>query len=266
MAGTLNAPSETVARLAGIDTLVRRGGSGTPLLVIHGELGVPGWLESYSLLGQSHDVIVPSLPGYGASQRPDWIMSIHDLAAWITWFARDSGIDTPVNVIGCSMGAWAAVEIATVAPHFFGKLVLTGPMGIKPSKGEIFDYFLENGMTGLRRNFHQPESSAEFQRFYGKELSVEETDIIEQHREMTCRMVWKPYMHSLTLHGLLPAIRTPTLIVQGSEDKITPLDCGAYYANAIPGARHVTIAGSGHAVEMEKPQEFAGLVREFLNG
>jgi len=58
--------------IAGITVEQRRGGSGTPLLVIHGELGVPGWLDSFAQLAEHHDVIVPSLPGFGRSTRPDW--------------------------------------------------------------------------------------------------------------------------------------------------------------------------------------------------
>ena len=84
---------------AGITVELRRGGSGAPLLVIHGEFGVAGWLESFARLADHYDVVVPSLPGYGRSARPDWIMSVHDLAAWITWFARDLDLRTPVNVI-----------------------------------------------------------------------------------------------------------------------------------------------------------------------
>ena len=139
---------------AGITVELRRDGSGPPLLVIHGELGVPGWLGSFAHLAERYDVIVPSLPGYGRSTRPDWVMGVHDLAAWVTWFARDLDLRTPVNVIGCSLGGWAAAEIATVAPSFFNKMVLVGAMGIKPEQGEIFDYFLESGLTGLRRAFH----------------------------------------------------------------------------------------------------------------
>jgi pimeloyl-ACP methyl ester carboxylesterase len=136
---------------AGITVELRRGGSGTPLLVIHGELGVPGWLESFAHLAEHYDVIVPSLPGYGRSTRPDWVMGVHDLATWVTWFARDVNLRPPVNVIGCSLGGWVAAEIATVAPQFFNKMVLVGAVGIKPEQGEIFDYFLESGLTGLRR-------------------------------------------------------------------------------------------------------------------
>jgi pimeloyl-ACP methyl ester carboxylesterase len=252
--------------VAGITVELRRGGSGTPLLVIHGELGVPGWLESFAHLAEHYDVIVPSLPGYGRSTRPDWVMSVHDLAAWVTWFARDADLRTPVNVIGCSLGGWVAAEIATVAPQFFNKMVLVGPMGIKPEQGEIFDYFLESGLTGLRRAFHRPEQSSEFMRYWGKEWTPEETDLVEQHREMTCRIGWKPYMHSLTLRHLLPGVSTPTLLVWGGEDVITPIDSGEIYQRAMPRSRLVVIENCGHMPEMEKPTEFAALIENFLAG
>jgi pimeloyl-ACP methyl ester carboxylesterase len=252
--------------IAGITVELRRGGSGTPVLVIHGELGVPGWLESFAQLAEHHDVIVPSLPGYGRSTRPDWIMGVHDLAAWVTWFARDIDLRTPVNVIGCSLGGWVAAEIATVAPQFFNKMVLVGAMGTKPEQGEIFDYFLESGLTGLRRAFHRPEQSSEFMRYWGKEWTPEETDLVEQHREMTCRIAWKPYMHSLTLRHLLPGISTPTLLVWGGEDAITPIECGEIYRRAVPRARLVVVENCGHMPEMEKPTELAGLIENFLAG
>jgi len=249
---------------AGVTVELRRAGSGPPLLVIHGELGVPGWLDSFARLAQRYDVIVPSLPGFGRSTRPDWIMGVHDLAAWVTWFARDRDLRTPINVIGCSLGGWVAAEIATLAPQFFNKLVLVGAMGLKPERGAIFDYFLESGMTGVRRAFHRPEQSAEFMRYWGKEWTPTETDLVEQHREMTCRIAWKPYMHSLTLRHLLPGVVTPTLLVWGREDAITPLECGEIYQHAIPRSRLDVMDSCGHMPEMEKSQEFARLVEDFL--
>ncbi|HXQ53567.1 MAG TPA: alpha/beta hydrolase [Stellaceae bacterium] len=264
MAAAVSAHTEQLVDAAGIAVEVRRGGSGAPLLVIHGELGVPGWLESYRQLAESFEVIVPSLPGYGRSARPDWIMGVHDLAAWITWFARDSALAVPVNVIGCSLGGWVAAELAAVAPQFIAKLVLVGAMGVKPEAGEIFDYFVESGRTGLRRAFHRPDQSREFAHYYGQEWTPEMTDLVEQHREMTCRVAWKPYMHSLTLPHFLPSIRTPTLIVWGREDAIAPLECGELYRRAIKGSRFATIDDCGHMPEMEKPAEFAQLVHDFV--
>jgi pimeloyl-ACP methyl ester carboxylesterase len=263
---TGDAPPPRVVDAAGLSVELRRGGKGPPLLVIHGEFGVPGWLDSFARLAEHYDVIVPSLPGYGRSTRPDWIMGVHDLAAWVTWFARDLDLRMPLNVIGCSLGGWAAAEIAAMAPQFFSKLVLVGAMGVKPERGEIFDYFLESGPTGLRRAFHRPEQSPDFMRYWGQDWTPEEADLVEQHREMTCRIAWKPYMHSLTLPHLLPGVRTPTLLVWGREDAIAPLECGEIYARAIPGARLAVIEDCGHMPEMEKPAKFGALVRDFLAG
>lgn len=260
----LNAYTEQCLDAAGIAVEVRRGGKGAPLLVLHGELGVPGWLEAYQGLAEAFDVIVPSLPGYGRSSRPEWVMGVRDLAAWVTWFARDMGIPTPVNVVGCSLGGWIAAEIATVAPQFIAKMALVGAMGVKPETGEIFDYFLESGKTGLQRGFHRPERSPEFMRYYGKDLTPEEADLVEQHREMTCRVAWKPYMHSLTLPHLLPGVVTPTLLVWGRQDAVTPISSGELYERAIPGSRLVTIADCGHMPEMERPAAFVQLVRDFM--
>jgi len=254
----------TMIDAAGITVELQRGGSGPPLLVIHGELGVPGWLDSFAQLAERYDVIVPSLPGYGRSTRPDWIMGVHDLAAWVTWFERDLDLDTSVNVIGCSLGGWVAAEIATVAPQLFNKLVLVGAMGLKPEHGEIFDYFLEGGLTGLRRAFHRPEQSSEFMRYWGTEWTLDQADLVEQHREMTCRLAWKPYMHSLSLRHLLPGITTPTLLVWGREDAITPIECGELYQHAIPHARLTIMDNCGHMPEMEQPTEFTQLVQNFL--
>ena len=265
MAAVVDAYTKRQLEAAGISVELRRGGDGPPLLVIHGEHGVPGWLDAYQSLAETYDVIVPSLPGYGRTTRPDWIMGVHDLAAWVTWFARDINIATPVNVIGCSLGGWVATEIATIAPQFLRKMVIVGAMGLKPRAGEIFDYVLEFGKTGLERAFHRPGQSAEFAKYYGREWTPAESELVERHREMMCRIAWKPYMHSLTLPHLLPSIQTPTLIVWGREDAITPLQCGQLYRDGIASSRLAIIDNCGHMPEMEEPREFATLVHDFLS-
>jgi pimeloyl-ACP methyl ester carboxylesterase len=96
---------------------------------------VPGWHDGFARLAEHYDVIVPSLPGYGQSTRPDWIMGVHDLAAWVTWFARDLDVRTPVKVIGCSLGGWVAAEIAVVAPQLVEKFGVGGREGHQAGKG-----------------------------------------------------------------------------------------------------------------------------------
>jgi len=63
----------------------------------------------------------------------------------------------------------------------------------------------------------------------------------------------------------LPAIRVPTLLVVGSEDK--PFITGMrYMADKIPGSVHAVIDGAGHAPNLDKPAEFNDVLARFLEG
>ena len=73
-------------------------------------------------------------------------------------------------------------------------------------------------------------------------------------------------LHSITLRHLLPGVTTPTLLVWGREDAITPLECGELYQSAIPRSQLSIIEDCGHMPEMEKPAEFTRLVEDFLTG
>ena len=86
----------------------------------------------------------------------------------------------------------------------------------------------------------------------------------ESNREMAARLLWKPYMRSHTLAGLLRGIATPTLLVWGREDKIIPLSACQRYQRAIKGARARLLDQCGHMPEMEKPEEFVEAVLDFL--
>src|SRR2546430_17671741 len=121
----------TFVEVPAVRSQLRRGGAGEPLLILHGELGVPGWLRAYELLAEHFTVYVPSLPGFGQSAHPDWISSVRDLAAWVTWLVRDLQLPQPLNVIGCSVGGWIAAELATFNASLFKKMVLAGTAGLK---------------------------------------------------------------------------------------------------------------------------------------
>lgn len=67
--------SDTHIGVSGLDVRVLRKGEGPPLLVVHDSLGNLGWVPFYERLASSFSVIVPDLPGYGKSDRPDWARS-----------------------------------------------------------------------------------------------------------------------------------------------------------------------------------------------
>lgn len=250
---------------AGVSVQMRRGGAGKPLLLLHGELGVPGWLHAHEILARHYSVYVPSLPGFGASSMPEWMMSVRDLSAWVNWFVRDYGLPTPLHVVGFSLGGWAAAELAAANGAIFSKMVLVGAAGVKPREGEIWDYFLNSPKEAFERSFHDL-ASPEYRKHFGRDRTPEEAEQVEANREATIRYVWRPYMHSLTLPGLLPAIATPTLLVWGRQDAIVPMSSCEIYRESIPDARVAVLEDCGHMPEMEKPEEFAEAVVEFLEG
>jgi pimeloyl-ACP methyl ester carboxylesterase len=256
--------TEEFADAAGLRVHLRRGGTGPPLLILHGELGMPGWLRAHAELARHYAVHVPSLPGFGQTPRPEWIASVRDLAAWVTWFVRDLGLAQPLPVIGCSLGGWIAAEIATANAAIFSKIVLVGAAGLAPPEGQLWDYFLHSSREGFARAFCDPAQAAEYARHYGRDWTPAEELQVEQNREMAARLLWKPYMRSHTLAGLLPGIATQTLVVWGREDAIIPLSVADRYARAIPRATVAILDRCGHLPDMEQPDAFVKTVLDFL--
>jgi pimeloyl-ACP methyl ester carboxylesterase len=85
-----------------------------------------------------------------------------------------------------------------------------------------------------------------------------------QSMAATAKLGWNPYLHNPKLPGRLRRITAPTLVVAGAADRFTPRAHAEAYAAGIAGARLAVIEGAGHMVPMERPAEFAALVREFL--
>jgi pimeloyl-ACP methyl ester carboxylesterase len=62
----------------------------------------------------------------------------------------------------------------------------------------------------------------------------------------------------------LDSIRTPTLVVSGTDDKLTPVRFSEALATRIPGAALQTVDGAGHMLMLEQPQRLAKLLSVFL--
>lgn len=256
--------SESVIEVAGGKVHYLTSGAGDPLLILHRDVGNPGWLPFYEQMAQHFTVYAPSHPGFDKSERPDWMRSVRDLAVVYQWLVKEMKLATKPNslsMIGLGFGGWVAAEMATMDHHQLNKLVLVSAMGMKPSRGEIMDQFLLYTTDYIRAGFHDPSKMDEL---YGKEPDVDQLVIWEINREMTTRIAWKPYMFNAAFPILLKGVETPTLIVWGKEDKITPVNCGERYMQTLPRAQFVALNECGHFVEVEKPNELARLVVEFL--
>ena len=256
--------SRSEARPAGIPLQLARAGAGRPVLVLHHDTGMPERLEFTDALAARHDVVVPFHPGFGVSARQDWMRHPRDLAVMYQALLADLGGPPPV-VVGLGFGGWIAAELASMAPAALHRLVLVGPMGIKPppgdTGGDIMDQALVNYIEYARAGF---SDQAAFDAVYGAEPSVDQLEQWDICREMSFRIAWKPYMFSHALPHLLGGIRAPSLVVAGAEDRVVPVSAAEAYAARLPGARLEIIAGCGHCVDMEQPARLARLVNEFI--
>ena len=241
--------------MAGCRLAVNVDGSGNPILVLHRSIGLFGWGDFEAALATSARVVVPDLPGYGRSERPDWAREPRDLAIMINALAQELGL-TGVTVAGLGMGGFVAAELATMQPAWMKRLMLVSAAGVKPAEGEITDQMLMAHADYLKAGFANEARHAEL---FGDELHADARDVLEFSRIMTARISWSPYMFSRRLPPLLPLINVPTTVVWGTDDAVIPPVVASQFCDAIPGAEQVSLAG-GHLLELETPGELAKLV------
>jgi len=241
-----------------------KGGTGDPLLILHGAGGNRGWLSYVQDLSKQFTVYLPTHPGFGTSDRPNWIETVPDMAAFYTWFQEEQGLEN-IRAIGFSMGGWLAAEMAATCGHAFSKLMLVGAAGIKPQNGEIADIFIITPAQVNELTFYDPKQAPEYDQIYGQTPTPEEINLGERGREMAVRVCWKPYMHDPRLPALLERVKIPTRIVWGRQDQLVPLECGELYQKAIKSSELVVIDNCGHAPQIERPTDFVKTALEFLN-
>ena len=262
-ASTATAPWVTEnVKVAGVRVAVRRGGAGSPLLLLPHDIGQSEDPHFFELLSRRFTVYAPSHPGYDGSERPEWMRSVRDVAVVYQWLLAELSLGE-VSVVGLGFGGWIAAEMATMSPRAFRRLVLVGAMGIKPATGEILDQALLSYIDYVRAGFHDPGA---FDRVFGVAPPTARLEQWDLNREMTFRIAWKPYMYNQTLPHLLGGVQTPALVAWGRGDRIVPLECGERYARALPRARLEIVEGAGHFVELEQPAVLARLVSAFITG
>ncbi len=255
---------EEVVQVDGTDLVVVRGGTGRPLLVLHDELGWPGWLKWNSALARSRTLIIPQHPGYSHTQRVEWISTIRDMAGFYARYLLEQNL-APIDTIGFSLGGWVAAEMAACNPAQFRKLVLVAPMGIRPREGVILDFFQLMALKHLFVTVHNPDTTEEFDDLYGGQ-GPEQFERLEEARAQSARLAWAPFMHNPSLPHLLGVARSlPTLLLWGREDQVVPLSAAAEYQRVMPSARVCVFDNCGHRPEVEQPSDFLREVEGFLS-
>ncbi len=259
-----NGHTESTIHVGETGVSLLRKGTGRPVLVLHEEMGHPGWLSWHSELASDHSLLLPVHPGFGALPRADWVTSVRDLAGFYSRMLREMALG-PVDVIGFSLGGWIAAEMAAADAEQFRTMTLMAPTGVRPPTGEILDLFIVTARAYLDASVHDASATPEFAALYGGEETTDQFEAWEDARAESARLAWKPYMHNPSLPHLLEGVRgLPTLIFWGREDRIVPLSAGQAYNRAIAGSELVVFDNCGHRPEIEHSSEFVNRVRSFL--
>ena len=251
---------EQAVEVAGITARVQVAGDGPPLVHLHGANG-RAWLPGVELLSQRFRVYLPEHPGFGDTERPDWLETAQDMAIFYLDLFEAIGLDA-VNLVGQSLGGWIAAELASLCAHPLRRLVLVDAAGLRlPGEQRQVDMFALSPADLVRSIYHDPELA---ERVLAIEPAPEQMRAQVRGRNMTARLGWNPYLSNPALRARLRRVPVPTLVVWGAQDRLIPVAHAYAFAQAIPDARVALIEACGHIPAMEQPGEFARVVSEFL--
>ncbi len=236
-------------------------GAGRPLLFLHAENGIEPAAAAIEELAKAAHVFAPTHPGFGRSELPAGMRSVDDLSYFYLDLLDQLDL-RDITVVGVSLGAWIAAEIAVKSTARMARLVMANAVGIKVGDREsrdIADIFALTDQEYLELTYCDPSVG---QRDY-KALPDAEVLAAARAREATARFAWNPYFHDPRLKSRLHRIRIPTLFLWGSHDRMLSEAYGRAYCAIVPGARFEVIDRAGHFPHQEQPKVFAERVLAF---
>ena len=247
-------------------------GSGPPLVLLHGWAMHGGLLAPLvPALSARYRVAVVDLPGHGysAAQRLTSLDAMVDSLA-----AQFASTDGSLRVLGWSMGAAVALRWARTVPAQMAQLVLIGatPRFITASD---WPHAMEAATLARFGDELALAYRLTLQRFLTLQVQGSDAGRAALHAlrgALFARGDPDPdnlraglsVLQDLDLREDVALVTAPTLVVSGERDALTAAAAGAWLAATMPVARHVTIAGAGHAPFLSHRDAFDAAVLPFL--
>jgi pimeloyl-ACP methyl ester carboxylesterase len=245
---------------AGLHYFLHEGGSAlrSPLVLIHGAGGDHlSWPPEMRRLA-NYRVITLDLPGHGRTQGPGR-QSVEDYASDVAEFVEVLGFSRAV-FIGHSMGGAISLALALDYPDRVAGigLISTGPC-------------LPIPLSVIENAANQSTLPLAIKRLQEMSLGSQSMDNLKEvifkqltNTRQTLLLGDLLACDRFNMTGRLNDIRTPVLVVCGTDDKLTPLRFSKTLSNQIPGAALQTIEGAGHMLMLEQPNRLAKLISIFL--
>jgi len=238
----------------------RRGGTGQPLILLHGAGGADSLLGIAERLSNRFDVILPDHPGFGESEEPAWLDTIHDAAYHYLDFITALEL-AQIHLVGASLGGWMALEMAVRDTGPLQTLTLIAAAGIRPGHIECGDLFMWSPEEQVQKLVHDQALAA---RIMSMEKTPEQEEQAIRNHFTTAKLAWEPRFFDPDLHKWLHRINVPTLLIWGHQDVLFPLAYGEKLAAQIPHAQLTVIEECGHLPHVEQPEQLLDLISSFL--
>ena len=255
-------PATDFIDVMGKKTQMTISGDGPPLMYLHSAGGEADWLPFHEALSRKYRVHVPAHPGFALSGGLEQIRDIQDMAWHYVDLFDKLGLKQ-VPVVGFSLGAWLACEIAILRPELISKIVLVAAAGLHVKGSPMAELFVDDLEKIRNLLFFDPQGPAVNQAL---PTGIDDPRILLwlRAREATARVGWNPYLHNPRLPEHLRRIHVPTRVIWGRQDKLIPLAHGEKYVSLIQGSRLEVIEECGHMVPFEKTEELASRTLAFL--
>ncbi len=245
--------------VAGATIRLFRGGTGPPLVFLHGAGGHTGWMAFLEELSARFAVFAPEHPGFGQSDDPPWLDEVADLAYFHLDLLQTLGLER-VHLMGTSLGGWVAAEMAVRSTARLASLTLVGAVGITAGGEPIPDIFRMPAEENLRRYYADPERAASRL----ADLARADMNVAAKNRATVTRLAYRPRFYNPGLAKWLHRIDAPTLLLWGAKDGLVPPQFGEAYKALIPGSSLVVLPDAGHAPFDEQKDAFLAAFFDFI--
>jgi pimeloyl-ACP methyl ester carboxylesterase len=250
--------SESMMEVRGTRIRVLRGGSGPPLLFLHGASGHIGWLPFLERLSQRFDVLLPEHPGFGRSDDPAWLDRPSDLAYFYLDLMEAMNLDG-VHLMGTSLGGWICAELAVRNTVRLASLTLICAVGITAGGAPIDDMFRLSPEENARRFYFDPDRV----RRRLEAFALADPRSLVRNRSTVVRLAYPDFVNP-ELAKWLHRVDVPSLLIWGEQDGLVPPRFGEAYRAYLPNAQLVVIPRAAHAPFEEDPDAFLAAFDNFL--
>ena len=240
-------------------------GSGPPVVLLHGLADDTGvWEQIIPALAKTHRVIALDQVGFGRSEKPLLNYRVATFVDFLDGFLRELKVDR-VSLIGNSLGGWVAADFVLTHPERVDRLVLSDAAGYT----EIIKKMNQRTLSAL--HFASKDDIRELgpltfrDKHYYEDIDAAFKQRVSAGDSYTVNQILGSMVRGEdALDGRLSAIRKPTLIVWGREDKLVPLNFAERFHREIVGSQLMVIDNCGHMPHVECPDNFNdGLLRFF---